>query len=367
MKNKKLVFKWLLALIPAVAAALMYIILPLFPKFTEYVFSRGIFRIISFPYSWIMSALPFSVTEAAVLLAVPVILALIIFWIVRIVRSSRRTATAEKGIRFAVWCVSLALLIFMLMDGVNFYRIPLGELMELPDREYTAQDLFIVTSDLAERASEARENMAEDEDGCAVLSQDISVILRKADDCYHNLKVEYPFLSTAVWRVKPVLLSHQWSYTGTTGVYCPWLAESNVNVDITAGELPHTAVHEIAHTIGFAKENECNFLAWLACSESGMTDFEYSGHLQAFIYCANALYKADKELWKEAYSNCSAGVRRDIVRQNEYWDSFKGEVMESSQEFNDTFIKANRVESGVLSYDQMVELMLRYYDKHGML
>ena len=36
--------------------------------------------------------------------------------------------------------------------------------------------------------------------------------------------------------------------------------------------------------------------------------------------------------------------------------------MEASQDFNDSFIKANRVESGILSYGLMVELLLRYYD-----
>jgi len=68
-----------------------------------------------------------------------------------------------------------------------------------------------------------------------------------------------------------------------------------------------------------------------------------------------------------AYQKLSHSVLRDLKNQSEYWDSFEGEVMESSQEFNDAFIKANGVESGVLSYNQMVELMLRYYDKQNLL
>jgi len=56
---------------------------------------------------------------------------------------------------------------------------------------------------------------------------------------------------------------------------------------------------------------------------------------------------------------------RDLKKNSEYWKSFEGEVQEASQKVNDTFIKANGVESGVLSYNQMVELMLRYYDKEN--
>ena len=157
-------------------------------------------------------------------------------------------------------------------------------------------------------------------------------------------------------------LSHLWSYTATTGVYCPWTSEANVNTDVPRYSIPHTAAHEIAHTMGLAKENECNFIAWLACSTSGMADFEYSGHLAAYTYCINALYRADRDLWAKATKHCSDGMIRDLKNENAYWDKFEGEVMEASQNLNDSFIKSNRVESGILSYNQMVELLLRYYD-----
>lgn len=367
MKNKSLWLKWVFCLIPAVIAALMYFLLPHFPKFTEYAITRGLFRFVAFPINAVMSVFPFSVTELVVVLCVPAILTLITVWAVKLFRRRDRLSVFEKGCRFVAWCVSLALLIFMVMDGANFSRIPAGELLELPDGEYTAEDIYTVAADLAKKASAAREMLPEDKEGCTVLSVKQSELLRLTDDCYDKLRIEYPFLKNATWRVKSVGLSHLWSYTGYTGVYCPWLGEASINTDVPDSDLGHTAAHEVAHTMGFAKENECNFIAWLACAASGQPDYEYSGHLQAFVYCANALYKADKELWKKAYSNCSEGVIRDIVQSGEYWDSFEGEIQESSQKFNDTFIKVNGVQSGVLSYNEMVELMLRYYDKNGYL
>ena len=367
MKQKRLWIKWLFCFVPAIIALLMYFILPYFPRFTEYIFARGIFRAVAFPIEWIVSIFPFSMTELVVLLCVPAIITLIIVWIIRIIRSKTRLRTVEKGIRFTAWCLSLALLIFMLTDGANFSRLTVSELLKLPDRQYTAEELYTLTSDLASKASLAREKLDEDENGHTVLSVSRSELLLKADDCYDSLKNEYPFLITAVWRVKPVMLSRAWSYTGYTGVYCPWLPEASINVDVPDCDLGHTAAHEIAHTMGFAKENECNFLAWLACSKSGQPDYEYSGHLQAFVYCSNALYDADRTLWEKAYKNCSAGVMRDLKNCREYWKQFEGEVMESSQSFNDTFIKVNGVESGVLSYDEMVELLLKYYDKSNMI
>lgn len=362
MKTKPLWLKWILCFIPLIIAALMYFLLPLFPTVTEYVVSRGIFRIIGFPLQRIMSLFPFSLAELAVVSALPVLLALLIFWIIRIVKKPKKAYVFEKGIRFIAWCVNLAFLIFMLMHGANYYRLPLSKLMSLPEREYTAEDLYAVTCDIADKAAKAREALTEDENGCVKLSLPQSDILKLADDCYGNIAEEYPFLKTGVRRVKSVMLSHLWSYTATTGVYCPWTSEANVNTDVPEYGIPHTAAHEIAHTMGIAKENECNFIAWLACSTCEMPDYEYSGHLAAYTYCSNALYRADKDLYTKARAHCSKGMLRDLKNENAYWDEFEGEVMESAQSFNDSFIKANRDKNGTLSYNLMVELLLRYYD-----
>lgn len=363
-------FRWcslLWCLIPLAVAAGMYFLLPLFPRFTEYVITRGLFRAVAFPVEWLMSLFPISVTELVVLLGPPVLLALAVLWIVRLVRRPERKARLGRGLRWIAWGLSLALLVFMVMDGANFSRLPLAQLMDLPDRSYTAEDLYTLTADLAQKASEARAQVPEDGEGCAVLSRPLTEALERGGDGYRALREQYPYLVTGAWRAKPVALSHAWSYTGYTGVYCPWLGEASVNVDIPASELMHTVTHELAHTMGFAKENECNFLAYLACTASGDPDAVYSGLLSAYIYSANALYGADKEAWQQAASQLSAGVRRDLRQRSAYWDSFEGEVMDSSQKVNDTFIKVNGVESGVISYDEMVELLLRYYEQQGWL
>ena len=367
MKHKPLWLKWLYCLIPALSGLFMYFLLPLFPKFTEYAITRGLFRFFAFPLEWLISLIPFSVTEMVVILALPIILTLVIVWLIRIIRNSNKKQTLERGARFVAWFFSLFLLIFMIMDGCNFSRMPLGELMELPNKKYTAEELYTVTCDLAEKASEIRENLPEDENGSSTLTMEKDKLLKLADDVYDNLQKEYPFLITGSTRVKSVALSYWWSYTGTTGVYCPWTGEANVNTDIPDSELGHTAAHEIAHTMGFAKENECNFLGWLACATSDIPDYEYSGYMSAYVYCSNALYKADKKLWRSASANLSEKVKKDLTNNNKYWDGFRGEVMHSSQTLNDTFIKVNGVESGVLSYNEMVSLMLRYYDKQGLL
>lgn len=363
-KKRPLWHKWLFAVLPLIVAACAYFLLPLFPKFTEYVFVRGVFRWLCVPLTFLLSFIPFSVTELVVLLAIPAVLSLAGVFIYRLIKRADRKSVAEKGARFVCWCVSIAALMFMIMDGGNFSRLSVGELFSLNNNTYDAAFLQQVTVDIAKKTSAARLSVTEDENGCMQLSQGISKTLLTADDCYNSLKTTYPFLRSGVWRVKPVALSRYWSYTGYTGVYCPWLGEVSVNVDMPQSSVYYTAAHEIAHTMGFAREDACNFIAFLACSTSGIPDAVYSGYLSAFVYCYNALYAYDPTLCTDVRDACADGVFRDLKQRNRYWKQFEGDVMTSSQNFNDTFIKVNGVESGVLSYNQVVSLILQYYDTY---
>jgi hypothetical protein len=297
-------------------------------------------------------------------LAIPTLLTLISIFVYRIVKRTDRKYVIEKGVRFVCSCLSTAALIFMVMDGGNFSRLSVSELMALNNKTYDAAFLQQVTIDIAKKASTARLEVAEDADGYMQLTGSVSTALLQADNCYDTIKETYPFLKSGVWRVKPVLLSRYWSYTGYTGVYCPWLGEASINIDMPQSSLYYTATHEIAHTMGFAREDACNFIAFLACTTSDIPDAVYSGYLSAFVYCYNALYAYDPALCEVVRKACSDGIFRDLKQRNTYWKQFEGDVMTSSQDFNDTFIKVNGVESGVLSYDQVVSLILQYYDTY---
>ena len=355
-------WKWVCCLSPALVAILLYVVLPLFPGFTELVFVRFVFRSVSIPLGFLVSLLPFSITEICVLLLVPALLILLGIFIYRFCRSQQKKKTAEKAGRFVCAVLSVLALLFMIMHGGNYSRHSLTDLMQLENKTYDAEFLQQVTIDLAKKASAAREMVQEDENGCMVFSTSMTHILSEADTGYHSLSKTYPFLFTSVSRAKPVMVSHYWSYTGITGVYCPWLGEANVNTDVPHSGIPHTAAHELAHTIGFAREDACNFLGFLSCIHNENPDFIYSGYLSAYIYCSNALYRYDTKLWKQAALHCSDGVNRDLKQRNQYWKQFQGDVMHTTDKVNDSFIKFNGVETGVLNYNEAVSLILQYYD-----
>lgn len=362
--------------IPLAAALLMFLFLPLMPEVTEYVFSRGLFKIVTVPIGAITSFFPFSFTELAVILAFPVI-ALIVFIIIRKIRNREENPDKRKILIKAgkTLCgfVSFACLMYMICHGANFYRLPLEKTMNLDTSQKDAEFLLDVCKTLVSEAKAASETLEQNEDKTTKLSESVANELKRTSNGYDKLVAEYPFLWTSVNKQKPVLLSEPWSYTHITGMYFPFFAECNVNIAQPAYLIPSTAAHESAHSRGIAFENECNFLAFLSCINSDYAEFRYSGYMLAFTYCSNALFGYDIEMWAEADGLLDERMRADFSANNEYIynhsshntgtivDEVVETVNEVSETVNDTFIKVQGVKDGVLSYDRVTELILAYY------
>ncbi|MBS7262039.1 MAG: DUF3810 domain-containing protein [Eubacteriales bacterium] len=364
-KQKGLVWLGKLAfLIPAAVAVLLYLLLPLMPKVTEALFSRGVFVALAAVSDFLWGWIPVSLTEY-LLLALPV--ALILFIILAIRRVRKKGADGKRiVVRFVkgvAWTVSCGLLLYMLMHGANFYRLTLPELTGLTPVQNDTEELIRVTRLLAAAADEQRSLTEEDENGVMRLSASLSDTLSSVKDGYGELRGTLTFLPQGARRVKPVLLSYYWSYTGITGMYDPILGEANINVYMPDSNIPFTAAHETAHTMGFAREDECNFLGFLCCIRHPSPDFRYSGYLTAYIYCSNQLAKAAPEQWLEIRNGLSDGVKADLACRSLYWAGFSGKTMEVSQSVNNTFIAAQGVADGTASYDRVVGLILGYYGK----
>lgn len=356
-------FKAVWIFIPAVLAAAMYFLLPYFPTVTEYVFSRGLFKLVTVPVGFVTSLLPFSLTELLVVIALPLIVTLIAVFAVRLKKSADRKKTALRAARGVCGFVSFALAMYMICHGANFYRYPMEQLMELDTSKKSADHLLAVCKELVREAAKAGAELDTDENGCTKLPEDILTELSRTGSGYEPLIKEYPFLWTSVWRQKPVMLSEQWSYTLITGMYFPFFAECNVNTAQPEFGIPFTAAHESAHSRGIAFENECNYMAFLSCINSEYAEFRYSGYMEALRSCTNDLYRYDKEMWAEAMSGCTETMLRDLNAVNVFIADHTGKTSETAGKANDTFIKVQGVKDGELSYGRVSALILAYYDK----
>jgi len=161
-------------------------------------------------------------------------------------------------------------------------------------------------------------------------------------------------------RPKAVLLSVPMSYLGITGIYFPFYAEANVNVNIPPYELPVTMAHEMAHAKGVSRENEANIVAYALCIRSGDDYLRYSGLMNAAAVLLNAL---PEESRKELRGELDEEILAEYAAANEHYAKYDGWIDGISSFFNDLFLKSNGVAGGTRSYGETAESLVALYEQ----
>ena len=149
------------------------------------------------------------------------------------------------------------------------------------------------------------------------------------------------------------------------GIYSPFTVEANYNNAMVPYNIPHTLCHELSHLKGFMREDEANFIGFLACLESERREFRYSGYVMGWIYAGNALTAADPERYFAVRAQLDPEVLADLEENNRFWARYEGRVAEVAEAVNDTYLKANDQEQGVASYGMVVDLMLGWWDSEA--
>ena len=331
------------------------------PWFAEEVFAKRIYKWISVGYSWITSIVPISIAEFICILCPIVIGFFLIRFLVRLMKGKNDRLNIIARFFMNVACtVSVLLFLYTILCGVNYHRYSFTYYSGLTVRDSSVEELYELCMSLAEQANSLREQVPEtDEEGVFQLTTTKRETAKKTRAAMENLSQQYPILSGWSAIPKSVLLSKYMSYTEITGIFFPFTMEANVNTDISAFSIPYTMCHELSHLRGFMREDEANFLAYLACTEYDDVEFQYSGTMLALIHAGNALYKQDYLRYNELREAYSEAVIRDLVANNEYWSKFEDTVISTvSNQVNDTYLKANNQTDGVQSYGRMVDLLL---------
>ena len=357
-----------LLLLTPVAAVLLYVA-KRNPWFTEYVFARGFFKIYSQIFSMLSGAFAFSLAEYGIIFAVFAVPAIIVFEIVHIVKTKGKRLYIIFRDLLTVACIaSLAYFLLVVGCSVNYYRYSFADIAGLTVRDSSVEELKALCFELGERASAARAKITtEDEEGCMVLPGGMNELALKCRDAYNKLAGTYPCVGGFYARPKCIIHSTFMSRTEFTGVYVPFTMESNVNIDVPHYSIASTMCHELAHLRGFIREDEANYLAYLACTASDDPVLQYSGLAEALIYAGNALAGKDMDAYSELYASVDQGIIRDFVANSRYWDQFHNTVISNTADaINDSYLKANDQEDGVQSYGRVVDLLLAEYRKnHG--
>lgn len=279
-------------------------------------------------------------------------------------RESRKTGKISSMALTASWlsCVLLTVgvlvFIYTVCCGINYHRRSFSEEEGIVTYHYSVDDLKKICIWLTDEVNARAGAVSRDESG--VMTLDVAES-SGAVEAMEHLAEEFPVMEGFYPKPKKLIVSEILSYQGLTGIYLPFTVEANYNGDMTAYNIPFTACHELSHLRGFMQEQEANFIAFLACRNSDRMDFQYSGYLSGWVYCMNALYRADYEAWKEVRVMLTEESDPDLDANNAFWDSYEGTISETADRINDTYLKANGQADGVRSYNRMVDLIVAYF------
>jgi hypothetical protein len=128
---------------------------------------------------------------------------------------------------------------------------------------------------------------------------------------------------------------------------------------------PFVSLHEIAHQVGYAKEDEANFVAFLACRNYLSDIFQYSLYYNLYTYALREINKRDSLLAKEFYNKLDTQVKKDIIYHYEFYKKYKNPVEPIIMWFYGHYLRANNQPMGKDTYNEVVALLVAYYKKYG--
>tara|TARA_R110000751_G_scaffold105046_1_gene200748 strand:- start:53296 stop:54363 length:1068 start_codon:yes stop_codon:yes gene_type:complete len=350
LKNKKL---WIaLLIIP------MYILVKVsakFPDTIEVVYSTGLYPFISKLFRYTLGWLPFSFGD--LLYAFSIIF--IIRWLILNVKRIWKDTVHWLIDIFAA--ISVIFMAFHLFWGFNYYRNPLHKNLNLED-DYTTEQLVTVTKNLIEKSNTIHLEITKNDSLKVELPFTKSEILALTPNSYEALKTDFPHLEYHPKSLKKSLFSYPLTYMGFSGYLNPLTNEAQVDDMIPVYKFPTTAAHEVAHQLGYAKENEANFIGFLATISNTNIYFKYSGYTFGLRHCLGEIFRRDPDLYYKLLPTINIGILKNYQEVRDFWNDYKNPLEPIFRSTYTSYLKANNQAKGMDSYSYVVALLINYLE-----
>ena len=225
--------------------------------------------------------------------------------------------------------------------------------------------LINVYNTVVDNINKLSSKMKRDSDGDLIKNysyNECKTALRNISDRFTCLSGYYP-------SPKEIYYSDIMTQQYLAGIYFPFSMEANYNKLMYISNMPSTICHELSHLKGYIRENEANFLSFVACIESDNEFIQYSGYLSVFYYLLDDIetYATEEEKAnmhktdKRAYDD-TIFVKEDVFNEIEEKSLVSTDTLsDATDKFIDSNLKINGVSSGMDNYNEVVRLLIFYY------
>lgn len=332
------------------------------PTAIEFHYTYGIYPKVSALLRILFGWLPFSIGDLIYLSAIIYLIIKIRKYILMIRNRKLHKPEVAHLFRKLFIVLSCVYIVFQLFWGLNYYRLGIAKQLELEVKPYSTADLTTLAILLQEKLN----HFAVEVDSVHRARLDKNkVLFNEAIHTYSETSKQYPYLTYKHRSIKPSMYSYVGQYFGFTGYYNPISGEAQIKTSEPVFMKPFIICHEIGHQLGYAKENEANFVGYLTCKNSGNIDFNYSAYFEMTLYALSDLRHRDSLVMKELKSEWEPRVESDYREYLRYLKKNENPIEPYIMKFYNQFLKLNNQPHGNRTYNEVVAWLIAYMKKYG--
>jgi len=313
-------------------------------------FFDRLFEIQKKAHQFLFSWLPFSLGDILyVFLGV-----FILYSFIKLFKKNKRNKTI---IRFLV-SINIIYFCYQIFWGMLYFQTPI--LYKLSSqKEPDISNAKTLALRYLEKCKISRTMVQEDKNGVFIITDlnsiQSEILQRQKTIPQYISSKEVPEINS----FKPSLFKNVMSFTGILGYYNPFTAEAQYNSQLPATSIPFTSAHESSHQLGFAREQEANFIGYLIGVSSTNAELRYCTEYFTLKSLLRYIVEEDPDFVKSLQKNYSEGMKRDrafeklfVMKHQSWLDDFFGFT-------NNLFLKSNQQE-GSITYSYFIDLLLNY-------
>ncbi|MEI2756925.1 MAG: DUF3810 domain-containing protein [Chitinophagaceae bacterium] len=333
-----------------------------YPGWVEVNYSLKIYPVISRIQRVLFGWLPISIGD----LFYAFLVIIVTFKLFRLTKAIIRKKTNRlywvAGLQQFIFFILFLYVSFNLLWGLNYNRLGIAHQLKLDVKNYSNADLNTLASVIQSRVNYYAGFVEQDERDSFNRKK---TLFASATDAYKEVAKKFQFLKYYSESIKPSIYSYLGNYLGFQGYYNPFSGEAQVNTTIPRFLEPFVTTHEIAHQLGYARENEANFVGFLACRAYESNIFRYSVYFDMYNYTIIELYQRDSVLAKSYQEKRHPVLIKDVNEYRAFFKRYANPLQDIIMEGYGEFLKANNQPAGKKSYNEVVAWMIAYYKKYG--
>ena len=297
-------------------------------------------------FSWI----PFSVGDLIyILLGV-----FLLYYLISLFRKEKRNHSLIR----ILMIINIFYLIYQIFWGMLYFQTPIIKKLSSQEEPNInkAKKLALV---YLEKCKQTRESVHEDKNGVFIITNLTGI---QKEILYQQTKLP-SYISDKkapqVLDIKPSLFKKVMNFTGILGYYNPFTAEAQYNGELPHTFIPFTTAHESSHQLGFAREQEANFVGYLIGIHSGNQELRYSTEFFTLKSLLRFIVEEDPQFVKNILHQYSPAMKRDRAYEKSFVFQHQGWLDDFFGFTNNLFLKSNQQE-GSVTYSYFIDLLLNY-------